>query len=68
MIGPGKYDRECTVLREDMNAQGVVVIVMGGDRGDGFSAQMSMPLLMSLPEVLRRIADAIAQDAQGLAQ
>ncbi len=57
--GPGKYDAECTALRERVKAEGVIVVVFGGDRGAGFSAQLSPNMTMALPKILRDIADQI---------
>lgn len=56
-LGPGKYDRECAQARRDADAAGVVLIVMGGRHGDGFSAQLNQHLLRGLPDTLRFIAD-----------
>ena len=61
-IGPGKYDAEATMVREATNAQGVVVIVVGGDRGEGFSCQASLPITLGLPAMLRSMADQIEAD------
>lgn len=38
-LGPGKYDDMCTMVREATGAQAVVVVIVGGSRGDGFSVQ-----------------------------
>jgi hypothetical protein len=57
--GPGKYDDACTVAREATNASGVALIVIGGDRGDGFSVQANAAILITLPSLLRRMADSI---------
>lgn len=65
-IGPGKYDKETTMVMEATNAQGVVLIVIGGDRGDGFSVQatleVTLALPMILPMMLRSIADQVEAD------
>jgi hypothetical protein len=60
--GPGKYDDECTLVRERLKARGVVLLVAGGKHGDGFSAQVVGQDLLSLPSVLRTMADAIERD------
>lgn len=36
-LGPGKYDDLCTYVREKAKAEGAIVIVYGGERGQGFS-------------------------------
>ena len=63
-IGPGKYDDECTLVRERTHAKGVVVIVVGGDKGAGFAVQTTTTqAVMDLPAVLRTMADQIEADA-----
>lgn len=37
--GPGKYDVLATLVRETTQADGVIVIVMGGILGSGFAVQ-----------------------------
>jgi hypothetical protein len=62
--GPGKYDHLATWVREHAQADGVVVIVLNGTRGAGFSFQASNPRLLALlPAALRRVADAIEGEA-----
>lgn len=62
--GPGKYDDEATMVRERTAAEAVVVVVVGGLRGHGFSTQSSDPqMLARLPALLRQIADQIEKDA-----
>ena len=60
-LGPGKYDDMATYVREATNAQGVVVIVTGGNKGEGFSVQATPALTMALPRVLRSIANQVEQ-------
>jgi len=57
--GPGKYDDFCTFLREEADADGVVVIVFRGRRGTGMSCQASAEIMAVLPNLLRTIADEI---------
>ena len=64
MIGPGKYDDLCTYVREqvgirDDSGGGVMVIVLGGNRGNGFSCQADLTVTVGLPQLLRKIADEI---------
>lgn len=59
MVGPGKYDDLCTYVREQAKAEGAVVLVFNGKHGEGFSAQLSLVLRMTLPGILRRMADDI---------
>ena len=58
-LGPGKYDDECTRIRQSRQATSVIVIVFGGDRGPGFSAQVSPTVLLDMPRILRDVADQI---------
>lgn len=62
MIGPGKYDDICTEVREKVEADGAIVIIFGGNQGNGFSCQTTLPVLAQLPEMLRNIADQIEAD------
>jgi hypothetical protein len=62
MIGPGKYDAVCTSVRELTKAKGVLIMVIEGDMGDGFSCQMDLEGILRLPSVLRHMADQIEAD------
>jgi hypothetical protein len=68
-LGPGKYDDLCTYVRkqvglvEDGNLSGgVVVIVLGGNRGNGFSVQADLRSTLELPELLEQLAREIRKD------
>lgn len=63
-LGPGKYDDECTLVRERVGAEGVVVIVMGGDRGNGFSCQADLRTTALLPDLLEKVARQICEDME----
>lgn len=39
MIGPGKYDNICTIVREKTDALTAIVIILDGNKGSGFSIQ-----------------------------
>lgn len=62
-MGPGKYDKECEDMREKTNAEAVLLIVFGGDRGSGFSMTATALAMMTLdvPKYLRSTADQIEQ-------
>lgn len=61
-LGPGKYDDACTKARLATGAHTTVLIVLGGTLGLGFSVQTEDPsFVATLPEVLRALADEIAQ-------
>lgn len=62
MIGPGKYDDLCIYVREKTKARGVVVIVLGGDKGEGFSCQADLAATLALPDMLEELARQIRAD------
>lgn len=61
--GPGRYDDEVTWVRERTHAAGVILIVVGGDKGAGFAVQATPEAVLDLPAVLRSIASEIEADA-----
>ena len=63
-LGPGKYDFVCSIVREQVGMRpdspgGVIVIVMGGDKGNGFSVQADLPTTLGLPDMLEHMAREI---------
>ena len=60
-FGPGKYDDICTLVRETTKADGVLVVILGGDRGNGFSAQTDLLTVVSLPDLLESVAKQIRE-------
>jgi hypothetical protein len=40
-LGAGKYDALCTLVREATEAKVAIVVIVAGNRGSGFSAQMA---------------------------
>lgn len=62
MIGPGKYDELCTLAREAAEAKAAVLILLSGNRGNGFSVQAPPEFTLKLPHVLRDMADQIERD------
>jgi len=64
--GAGKYDDECTALRQALKAEGVVLIISGGAKGQGFSVQAPLMFLLHLPQVLRGVADEIDDQVKAL--
>jgi hypothetical protein len=59
---PGKYADEVTALRERYHAHGVVIIVLGGDKGSDFSMQGSLEDTLDMPELLEYIAAHIREE------
>jgi hypothetical protein len=63
MIGPGKYDDLCTLVREKTDATGVLLIVINGNKGNGFSCQVTTSdMVLVVPALLRQMADQIEAD------
>lgn len=72
-LGPGKYDDECTMVRRAVgigphSGGGVIVIVMGGNRGNGFSCQTDLETLRTLPEMLESVARQMREGREGVLQ
>lgn len=63
-IGPGKYDHLCTLVREAAQAEGAIVLLLGGPAGAGFSVQAPLEVQLKLPEILETIARQIRADLQ----
>jgi len=59
---PGKYNDACTVARMLAQAKGVLLIVIEGDHGSGFSVQVPPELIPIIPGVLRSVAASIEHD------
>lgn len=66
--GPGKYDDLATEIRTKARAAGVLLLVVNGDKGSGFSAQLPADLTLALPQILRDIAKQIDESGPGGAQ
>ena len=63
MEGPGKYDDICTMVRENTQATGAIVIVVDGNKGSGFSVQTISPDFANiLPKILRLMADDLEDE------
>ncbi len=65
-LGPGRYDDLATRVRKLAHARAVVVIVIEGDKGSGFSVQTAPEIVLSLPTLLRTVANDI-EEAEGKA-
>lgn len=62
-LGPGKYDDLCTHVRKAANSDGAIIIIFNGMFGQGFTCQMPREMTKSIPDILRKIASQIEQDA-----
>lgn len=62
MNGAGKYDDLCTQVREAAEAQAVVLVVMDGNKGSGFSVQSHEPMSPAVLSVM--LADLAHQVRQ----
>lgn len=60
--GPGKYDAQATYVRETSGAQAVVVIVLEGSQGSGFSVQAHEHIQ---PEHLASLLEMTAAQIRG---
>jgi hypothetical protein len=67
-LGPGKYDDVCTAVREQVGigneGGGVIVIVMGGNKGNGFACQADLRTTLLLPDLLEDMARQIRESTE----
>jgi hypothetical protein len=66
-MGPGKYDEEATWVQAKTQAHGVLLIILSGDKGNGFSIasfdiQATLDITLALPKLLREMADQVDAD------
>lgn len=61
-LGPGIYDDLCTYVREKAQADGAILIVLGGQNGSGFACQASPAETVNLPRRLENMASQIRAD------
>ncbi len=64
-VGPGRYDQETTRVRESLQAAGVILIVIEGKHGSGFSCQAPAGTVLTVPELLEDVARKIRGDLVG---
>lgn len=61
----GNYDAECEEMLIRAQASGVVLIVLGGNKGNGFSVSgvegEHGGIVGQLPKILRHVADSVEQ-------
>jgi hypothetical protein len=58
-IGPGKYDDVCTDVRNRVKAKAAIVVILDGNKGNGFSCQGYVDDILRLPQILRTMATEI---------
>jgi hypothetical protein len=58
-LGPGKYDDLASYVRERADAEGVIVIVVNGRQGNGFSVQGTATVTLKIPDLLDIVANEI---------
>lgn len=66
-LGPGKYDDAASLARSQTGGS-VLLVVIDGDKGHGFSCQTSATVLARMPTVLRSLATQLEDDARRLAK
>ncbi len=59
---PGKYDEVCTYVRELTQAEGVILIVINGMVGSGFSVQAPKEAIKKIPATLDILSAQIRKD------
>ena len=62
MIGPGSYNHLAEKLKEETQAEGVVLLIANGNQGNGFAVYAPPSVLIELPDLLRRAAEEIERD------
>ena len=60
--GSGAYDDLAVHVRQSAKARAAIVIIVGGNKGNGCSVQKETGLALSLPALLRKLADDIEAD------
>jgi hypothetical protein len=65
-LGAGKYNDLCTHVREQSDARVAIVIIVGGNKGSGFSCQGDdATVLLKVPDMLEEMARLIRADNEG---
>ncbi|MCK1742206.1 hypothetical protein IVA80_15380 [Bradyrhizobium sp. 139] len=69
-LGPGKYDDACTAAGKLVGVTkerggGVILIVLGGNHGNGFSCQADLATTLALPDILETLAAELRRDLLG---
>lgn len=69
-MGAGKYDELCSYVSEQagispVTGGGAIVLVLGGNRGSGFSCQVDFRTSRLLPGILEEVARQLRADIEG---
>jgi len=62
MNNPGKYDDICAMVREATGAEGVIIAIVRGNLGSGFSVQATPDVLHSLPDALEMVVGEMRKE------
>ncbi len=68
MRGPGKYGDVAEKVAELTEASELLVIVLDGNKGPGFTCSVSQEHMHMIPEILRITADSIEKDIRQMGQ
>jgi len=60
--GGGRYGGVATEVLLETQADGIIMIVLNGNLGSGFSVAVAEDIVLNVPNALRRLADEIEQD------
>lgn len=66
MKDAGAYDDLCSEVRAKACAKVCLLIIIGGNKGSGFSAQMPGFAAADVPDILRDVANQIERDKRGM--
>lgn len=58
-LGSGKYGEECSKILEETEAEGVILVVISGNKGSGFSCHASPEVVAELPSILENLSKQI---------
>jgi hypothetical protein len=60
--GPGSYGNICHKIHSEQHARSTILIIIEGDKGDGFDVEGELSEIHELPKFFRKIADALEAD------
>jgi len=65
--GAGRYDEVCAAARVATGAKGIILIIIEGEKGAGFSVQAPLHLMPVMADMLDAAAAQIRQELTRLA-